>query len=163
VEPEPVARRVVSCDRRGERGISCGQRVCIVSTAPLPPEVRDFLDQRIETYEHLEIALLFGRQPGIARDAPAVSSQLRLPDGTVAEALERFTHAEVLQKSTARNLHEYSCAPEAAVLLAALAQAYDQDRAAVMQVMTENAMARLRTSALRAFSSAFLLGRKRDG
>lgn len=134
-----------------------------MTSDPIPHDVRDLLTERIESYEHLEIALLFGREPGIARDADAIAVELRLPHGTIAETLERFTHAELLVGSTGPNGREYSSTPEAAVRLAALAHAYDRDRAAIMQVMTTNSLDRLRTAALRAFSSAFLLGRKRDG
>ena len=129
----------------------------------LPHDVRGLFAEAIETYEHLEVALLFGREPGIARDANAMAMALRLPVDTVAEAMERFTHAGLLVMSAGSNGREYSCIPAAAVTLAALAQAYERDRTDIMQVMTTNALDRLRTSALRAFSSAFLLGRKRDG
>jgi len=121
------------------------------------------LTGRIETYEHLEVALLFGREPGIARDADAIARDLRLADAVVAETLERFMLSGLLVKSGGRNCQMYSCSPQAAATLAALVETHDHDRTAIVQLMTTNALHRLRTSALRAFSSAFLLGRKRDG
>ena len=48
-------------------------------------------------------------------------------------------------------------------LLQALREACERHRLQVMNLMSVYAVQRLRTSALRAFASAFLLGKKRDG
>lgn len=134
-----------------------------MATDPIPDEVRDLLSERIETFEHLEVALLFGRDPNVARKADAIATDLHLPTAVVDDTLDRFASSGLLAKSEGPAGRDYSCRPEAAATLAALAEAHERDRAAIMQLMTTNALNRVRTSALRAFSSAFLLGRKRDG
>ena len=130
---------------------------------PVPTEVREFLAERIETYEHLEIALLFGREPAVVHSVDTISTALRLPAAVIDETLERFTTAELLARSEGPTGGGYACRPETVATLVALAEAYERNRAAIMQLMTTNALNRLRTAALRAFSSAFLLGRKHDG
>lgn len=119
--------------------------------------------ETIETFEQLEVALLFGRGPESARSEDAIAAELRLPSAAVVDALDRLTRAGLLTRSanSASGYHLWRSAP--GTTLATLAERYDRDRVAIMQLMTTNALDRVRTSALRAFSSAFLLKRKHDG
>jgi hypothetical protein len=55
------------------------------------------------------------------------------------------------------------CHTDASAVVARLSEVYEVARIDLISQMTQNALDRVRTAALRTFSSAFVLGRKRDG
>jgi hypothetical protein len=132
-------------------------------TDPLSPAVRELLAERIETFEHLEVALLFAREPLRPRTVTSIIAELRMPDGAITEALEHLANRKVLDRTDSGGATVFSCRRELVSSLTDLATAYERDRSSIMRVMSAHALERVRTAALRAFTSAFLLGKKPHG
>jgi hypothetical protein len=131
----------------------------------VPKDVRDFLREHIESYEHLEILLLFQAHPEKSWSSNSVAAELHVP-GTIAEEALRFLCREALLgvEVGARAIRfKYAPrSPELAAQVKGLLRAYSEQRIEIMTLMTANAVERLRTSALRKFSDSFLLGRKKN-
>jgi hypothetical protein len=134
--------------------------------SPLPEPVRRLLRERVESYEHLEALLLLFREPGRDLSVDHVGQRLGIEAPAAAAALRHLEGCELLVRAggdpPAWRFRATSAALAADV--AALAQAHETARVAVMEQMSANAIERMRTSALRSFAEAFRLkGRPRDG
>jgi hypothetical protein len=129
-------------------------------TDELPSAVRQLLRDHVHAYEELELLLLMSSQPDAAWTPDDVAVRVRIDRSLAKEVLQRLHAQGVLAEEPAGPAFRPAIAPE---VLTALGRAYDVNRLAVMNFMSANALERLRTSALRAFASAFLLGKKQDG
>jgi hypothetical protein len=130
-------------------------------------EARSFLCDNVESYEQLETLLLMHRDRGQVWLAESVASALNMPVALAADALDHLHRRNLIDSrldAGARsfrfkegNAHVERCVSE-------LAQVNDANRLAVINLMTTNAIERVRTQAMRVFSDAFILGRnKKDG
>jgi hypothetical protein len=129
-------------------------------------DVKTLLRDCIESFEHLEVLLLLYRKPGDAwtADAVATASILNLSEDTAADALAHLRRWKLLE-GEARS-YRYDPGNRLDGTVRALAAIYDEDRLEVMKLMNQNAIERVRTSALRAFADAFFVGgggKKTDG
>jgi len=128
----------------------------------ISPDVRRLLADCIETYAQLECLLLFGRPDNVGWSIQEAAAELRADAVTVFEAFEHLGRAGLLTRSH-RGLDErFFCAAHHETVKA-LWHAYTDSRLDIMNLMTANALERVRTSALRMFAAAFLLDRKKDG
>ncbi len=128
----------------------------------IPDAVRDLLRSRITNYEQLEALLLLHRHPDQVWTSDRVAQRLQMGVATAATALERLRAAGLLGILTDAP-PAYRLAPADATLRAAcdqLAQAWDGNRLAVIDVLTSEAMDRLRRSAMDTFADAFRLRRR---
>jgi sugar-specific transcriptional regulator TrmB len=133
-----------------------------MSDERVPREIAELLRERVESYEELETLVLFGRGAIESLTAARLADELGIPVPAALESLQRLEVVGLLERVA--GAPDTFCAVLAERgLLARLAAVHRDDRIQLMTLMTNNALERLRTSALRAFSSAFLLRGKRDG
>lgn len=128
-------------------------------TQELDTDVRALLKDRIVDYERLE-TLLFAMRESAAIDVGRLITALGFAPDAAARTLEELVERGLL----APDGRGFRYAPESPALGAAasrLAQAYQDRRIEVIQVMNEIAMDRARNHAARTFADAFLLGKRK--
>lgn len=126
----------------------------------LPEDLRDLLREHIESIDQLEALALLRREAPRAWSADDVAATLRLPAPAASAALQHLCTAGLVALATP-GAAEFSYRPLSAELrerVERLLQLYGVERAAVLRVLSRNAIARLRAGALSAFASG-----KRDG
>ena len=126
-------------------------------------DLHQLLQDHVETYEQLEVLLLFAGRSGEAWTTAEVADAAKLQTPTASEALEDLSRSGVLERTESGGVARFVVCAARARAVDRLGEAYQRDRLGVMNLMTANALDRVRTSALRAFAKAFLLGRERDG
>jgi hypothetical protein len=134
----------------------------------LPEEIQLFVREHIESHEQLAIVLLLRSRPDQALDGSAISTELRLPEAFVDEALHALGQRTLVTQSPGADGPLFSYSPETpalAELVSKLAQLNVDRRLDVMRLMTANSIERLRAKAVSTFADAFLLrrGRGKDG
>jgi DNA-binding IclR family transcriptional regulator len=135
-----------------------------VSGAEIPEDVRSFLEVNIEDYEQLE-ALLLLHADSLASFSPAtVASRVGLAPESAVDALQNLKRRGLAVGPEADGSFRLAPpSPQLAQTLERLAHAYAVTRLEVVKLMSANALERLRSAALRTFSDAFVLKRRRDG
>jgi hypothetical protein len=132
----------------------------------LPESVSALLRDQVTTFEQLEVLLLLQAHPHDDWTAATVSDRTGIPAELSARALADFSGNGLIEQ-VRENPPAYCFAPRNTRLRQAaadLATAYRDQHALVMSTMSVNAIERIRSGTLRAFSDAFLLKRKdRDG
>jgi hypothetical protein len=124
-------------------------------------DVKALLRDRIESFEQLEILLLLRRMHGDTLAPNAVERELNLGSIDVAKALEDLCRGNLIEVRAGGEAPLFIYGPGTPRLEAAvndLAKAYDDNRLEVMKLMNRYAIERVRTSAMRAFADAFILG-----
>jgi len=131
----------------------------------LTDELRAFLRENVHSYEELETLLLLYRQREGRWSIDSVAAELRLPDTLAAAALGALQARGWIQSTSAEpEKFWYDAAKVSDETVASLARAYTEARFAVVEVMSANALTRLRSSAIRTFAEAFRLrGPKKNG
>src|SRR5689334_10295243 len=130
----------------------------------LPDSVQALLSEHVSTFEQLEILLMLQAHPHDHWTAAAVAERSRIPEDLVTRALMDFSGSGLIEQ-VREGPAAYCFAPRTTQLRQAvvdLATSYRDQRALVMSTMSVNAIERIRSGTLRAFSDAFLLRRK-DG
>lgn len=125
----------------------------------MPEDLHDLLREHVESIDQLEVLALLRREAPRAWSAEDVAARLRLPGPAASAALQHLCSAGLLTIA-ALGAREFSYRPVTSDLrdrVERLLQLYGAERAAVMRVMSSNAIARLRAGALSAF------GVKKDG
>ncbi len=128
--------------------------------------VRALLRDAVGTFEQLETLLLLVREQDRSWTADAVGGRLSVDASLAREALDHLHRVNLLVRvDVAEPEFRYRPArPELDEAVADLARAYRDQTIAVVKVLNEQAVQRIRSSALRVFADAFLLGKKRrDG
>lgn len=127
----------------------------------LPENVRDLLRDRIESYEQLEILLALERVQGAAKTPEELSAALRIGLSLVEPALRALeSRGLVTHTDAAQSGPGYSYAPQSSALdgaARALARAYAEQPIPIIKLMSDSAIQRVRTGAVRAFADAFIL------
>jgi len=129
----------------------------------LPADVQAFLQDRMESYEQLEILLLLRSRPSDPWAASAVGSELHMPESVAEQALKALCRHGLLSVAVSPVTLLFRYRPESAELAALvekLAEAYADHRIEVVRMMTTNSIERLRARALQTFANAFLVGKK---
>jgi len=134
-----------------------------MSVRDIPADVREFLREHVESYEQLEVLLIFSRAVDRAWSPGELAVEASVSPEAAREAVEHLSRVGVLAKSGAGADERFMPNAAYAGRIDRLVAEYRRDRLAVMNLMTSYALERVRTSALRAFTGAFLLGKKRDG
>jgi DNA-binding transcriptional ArsR family regulator len=123
-----------------------------------PPDValasiKRLLFERIETYDQLEVLLWLCSGNGEPQSAPDAAAALSLPKPAVTEALSALTAAGLLRRVVGSDRFRYEPeTPELETVVRELALLYEHDRVQVIRIMSAQAIARLRRSALQAFA-----------
>lgn len=130
----------------------------------LSPATQAFLNEHVEEYQDLEVLLLLFRQAERSWSAAEVAERLKLSSDAVSEALDQLrSHTLVESLPGAIPRFRYAGSQGGAhACVEELSAAYEHDRLRVIRRMNANALERLRTSAIRAFSEAFRLREGRD-
>jgi DNA-binding GntR family transcriptional regulator len=133
-----------------------------LSTQPTD-QLRAFLREHISSYEELEALLLLVRQPGQAFTDSEVAAALNVGTDAITPALERLASLVGFLRARARaGLVYYQFAPktaEVAQLSRALVQLHAEQRLTLVQMMSANALERVRGAAMRRLADAFRLER----
>ncbi|MBS0579656.1 MAG: helix-turn-helix domain-containing protein [Proteobacteria bacterium] len=137
-----------------------------MSRVELDPEVREFLRAHLRSYEQLEILLAL-------RGAPRnwslgeLALDLGIDDAPASVALETLREAGLVKAWTVAGARTFSYVARSTTadhILALIARERQERPAALLRVMSEQALERLRTSAAQAFADAFVLRKdKSDG
>jgi hypothetical protein len=120
-------------------------------------ELRTFLRDHVSSFEQLAALLFFARAPRRSWRSSDLSSALDLPEEVVDGALVGMSERLVLrQRSTGtRPIYHYAPHAELEPLIERLANAYSEHRLTIVQIMTSNAMARVRGGAAQRVAVAF--------
>lgn len=129
----------------------------------VPTEVVNLLREHVQTYEQLEILVRTGQDPRHAHLIASLLMELNLDPGAGAAAVDHLSDAGLLTIVRDAAGDRVRCHTDASTVVARLAEVYEVARIDLISQMTQNALDRVRTAALRTFSSAFVVGRKRDG
>lgn len=131
--------------------------------------VRALLYDCIESFEQLGILLLLQRRRGDEWAPASVAGELNLDSDVAKKALEHLCRRNLVAARVEGKAAFFRYGPGNPALESAvsgLAEAYQESLLEVMQLMNKNAIERVRTSALRTFADAFLIGgggSKKDG
>jgi len=134
-----------------------------VTDGRIPIEIAEFLRDQIQTYEQLEILVRIGRDSASEHFLDPLIRDLNMDSTAGAAVVDQLSTAGLLTITHDAAGDSVRCQENVRRLVARLAEVYEADRIQLISEMTQNALERVRNSALRTFSSAFLLGRKRDG
>lgn len=125
-------------------------------------QLRLFLHDSVKSYEELEALLFLARNENRDFSADAVTSALNATAGSLDEALEELASVggliEVTQRSGAL-LYRYAPSDATRQRVTDLDAAYAERRMSVVQMLSANALERVRRAAMRRLADAFLLGR----
>lgn len=129
----------------------------------IPPAAEALLREHVHTFEELEVLVMLYRARPAAHDAEAIAAALKAPVEATREALAGLTARGLAAAADAARQYRYAADSHHDAAVAALDRAYEENRLAIMRRMSENAIGRMRTGAMRAFADAFVIGRKPDG
>lgn len=130
----------------------------------LPDDVRALLHEHIESYEQLETLLLLRRERYEQWTSEGLAARLRVRAELVDSALIRLK-AGGLVETTGVAPTRFAYRPASPALDAAvgrLQSEYAERPILIIQLMSANAIERLRTAALHTFADAFVLKKKDD-
>lgn len=133
-----------------------------MADAAVPEDVQRLLADHVESFEQLECLLLLWRRPDLRWSPERVAAELRLEDAITEEALCALNEHGLLsvEVSPTGRLYRYEpTAPELARVVERLASEYENQRVALMRLMTANAIQRMRAGAISVFANAFLFRR----
>jgi hypothetical protein len=130
----------------------------------IPPQVRELLIEKVRSIEELEILLWFRLNPRPAM-AVEIARELKLAATTTADALLRLVGNQLLDvQLTADGAGLFAPLSQAASVVDALAQTYEDFRVEMLVLISSSAIRRVRRGALETFSEAFRLRwDKKDG
>lgn len=128
-------------------------------------ELRVFLRDHVSSFEELEALLFFMRAPRRAWSSDELAAAINLQEDLVRSALAALVAANGILERTSQpgndQVFRYSPPPELSPLLSKLERAYNEQRLRIVQIMSSNAMARVRSSAARQLAEAFRLDRSK--
>jgi len=128
-------------------------------------ELRIFLRDNISSFEELEALIFFMRAPRRPWSCADVAVAIKLPDDLVQTALEALVAANGILVRTSQpgqdQAFRYSPPADLDPVLEKLLRAYDEERLRIVQIMSSNAMERVRSSAARRLADAFRLQRSK--
>ena len=128
----------------------------------LPEDVRALLHEHIESYEQLEVLLLLRRERYEQWTGEALAARLRVRAELIDTALAGLEASGLVELAGAAPAR-FAYRPASSGLDAAvgrLEREYAERPILVIQLMSTNAIERLRTAALHTFADAFVLKKK---
>lgn len=131
------------------------------STEDLPEDVRALLNEHIESYEQLEVLLLLRRERYEEWTVDGLATRLHVREELVGSALEGLKAAGLVVATSSTPRFAYR--PTSSGLDAAagrLDREYAERPIRIIQLMSANAIERVRTAALHTFADAFVLKKK---
>jgi hypothetical protein len=134
-----------------------------LSADDLPENVRTLLRDHVPSFECLEVLLFLHAREGESATVEGIAARTGIAVELVLQSLTGLEASGILRKSLAPPA-EFRYAPATAWLQIAcddLARLHREQRAAIMSEMSINAIGRIRSNSLKAFSDAFVLGKKK--
>jgi len=128
--------------------------------------VQDLIRERVHSTESLEALLLVRSEPQRDWAHADVASSLRISVALTRAALEALVRSELCQTTDIeRGPVRYAPRSEGlAQAVSELARSYEEHRLEVLVFISQSAISRVRTSAIRTFAEAFRFAdRKKDG
>ncbi|HEV7668218.1 MAG TPA: hypothetical protein VGS22_06820 [Thermoanaerobaculia bacterium] len=129
------------------------------------PELESFLRDYVESYEELKALICLGTARDTWSTAESLASECRVNEETILTALERLAHVGLLARRDAPSALEFRLHDDFQTrgdLFDRLAVMYRQNSLQLIEVMTKNAIERVRASALRTFADSFRIRGSRD-
>jgi predicted ArsR family transcriptional regulator len=130
----------------------------------LPEDVRALLQEHIESYEQLELLLLLRRERYEEWTIAGLATRLHVREELIRAALERLKAAGLVATAGATPAApRFAYRPASSGLDAAagrLDREYEERPIRIIQLMSANAIDRVRTAALHTFADAFVLQKK---
>jgi len=136
--------------------------VFVSDPSDLPEDVRALLHEHIDSYEQLEVLLLLRRERYEEWTAEGLAARLHVRAELVHGALASL-EASGLLATTGAGPRRYAYRPASSGLETAagrLEREYAERPILIIQLMSANAIERLRTAALHTFADAFVLNKK---
>jgi hypothetical protein len=136
-----------------------------VTEGDLPEDVRALLHEHIESYEQLEVLLLLRRERHQEWTIAGLATRLRVRAELIGQALEGLKAGGLVAVTAATPAPRFAYRPASSGLDAAaghLEREYLEWPIKIIQLMSANAIERLRTAALHTFADAFVLNKKKD-
>jgi len=137
----------------------------VTGAEDLSADVRALLHEHIETYEQLEVLLLLRRERHEQWTVDALATRLHVRAELIGSALDRLEAAGLVLATGAAAASRYAYRPVSSGLEAAsgrLDREYAERPLRIIQLMSANAIDRVRTAALHTFADAFVLKKKED-
>jgi hypothetical protein len=132
----------------------------------LPEDVCALLNEHIESYEQLEVLLLMRRERYEEWTVAGLAARLHVRAELIGSALEGLKAGGLVTATSAAPAPRFAYRPTSSGLDAAagrLEREYAERPLRIIQLMSTNAIERLRTAALHAFADAFVLKDENDG
>lgn len=128
----------------------------------LTEDVRALLHEHIESYEQLETLLLLRRERYEEWTGEGLASRLRVRAELIDTALAGLEAGGLIQaiRASPTQFVYRPASPGLDAAVGRLERAYAERPILVIQLMSANAIERLRTAALHTFADAFVLKRK---
>jgi hypothetical protein len=131
----------------------------------LPAGLAEFLHDHVSSYEKLETLLLLARSPERDWSAPDIAQSLNASVDSIEEALEGLLAAgsllECVQAARPLKVRYLPSNQQVHALVTELQRAYVEQRLAVVQIMSANALERVRSAAGRRLAEAFRFERSK--
>jgi hypothetical protein len=137
----------------------------VTEATDLPADVRALLHEHIESYEQLELLLLLRRERYEEWTIPGLAARLHVGEELVGSALEGLKLGGLVAITAATPAPRFAYRPVSSGLDTAagrLDREYHERPIRIIQLMSANAIERLRTAALHTFADAFVLHKKKD-
>jgi hypothetical protein len=137
-------------------------RAFVTDASDLPDDVRTLLQEHIESYEQLETLLLLRRERYEEWTTEGLAARLRVRAELVEAALAGLKAGGLVEATGAAPMR-FAYRPASSGLDAAasrLEREYAERPILIIQLMSANAIERLRTAALHTFADAFVLKKK---
>jgi DNA-binding IclR family transcriptional regulator len=130
-----------------------------MSSLQLDDGQRTLLVTKLDSYEKLEVMRAL-RGTGRSMSRSELEAASRLSSDAVDDALPSLERSKLVEHDPVDHRIRVGAA-SADPCFAALMQTYDEDRAAVLAVLSSAVMQRLRNMAAQAFADAFVIRKKR--
>ena len=136
-----------------------------MNSSALSAELADFMRDHVSSYEELHALLLLAGAPARAWSCAEMADSLKISMDLVTTALDGLLQVGGLvssERQGAATVYRYAPTSDfARKQVADLQRAYAEDRMDVVQVMTANAMERVRGAAARRLADAFRFERSK--
>jgi hypothetical protein len=135
----------------------------VSNTEDLPEDVRALLHEHIESYEQLEVLLLLRRERYEEWTTEALGARLHVREELIGSALEGLESGGLVTVTGAAAEARFAYRPASSALDSAagrLDREYADRPLRIIQLMSANAIDRVRTAALHTFADAFVLKKK---
>jgi len=125
-------------------------------------ELRLFLRDNVSSFEELETLLFLARAPRRAWPVADVAAALSLSDDAIRTAVAGLPSSLLVREEGASApVCRYAAGPDLQPVVERLLRAYDERRVVILQIMSANAMERVRSAAARHLADAFRLERSK--